>query len=202
MDAVHARPYSQWQLRYAVANDNGRCDAGGLCPRDLTLVVWNAPQVVAIDAQRWVKDQPVDFALPRLHYGGSARISSTREPTPCNLLCMHCAASPASIINRNQGLQLSNFESNLTVERFKALAGADAIDNDYALQLTARLAYGITAAQGLWTPFMQWTHAADDGYRFGLDWTPTLSAAEFTLNLSANRDDDSRGVLLRGVVGF
>ena len=103
----------------------------------------------------------------------------------------------------SDGLQLTNLESNLTAERFKALTDADdAIDNDYALQLTARLAYGITAAQGLWTPFMQWTHAADDGYRFGLDWTPTLSAAEFTLNLSANRDDDSRGVLLRGVMGF
>ena len=75
--------------------------------------------------------------------------------------------------------------------------------SQYAMQIAARIGYGITGGRGLLTPFTEWTHRDYDTYRLGLDWSPH---DDFTLNLIGETEQlpsgDQQSVLLQGTINF
>ena len=75
--------------------------------------------------------------------------------------------------------------------------------SQYAMQIAARIGYGITGGRGLLTPFTEWTHRDYDTYRLGVDWSPH---DDFTLNLIGETEQlpsgDQQSVLLQGTINF
>ena len=84
------------------------------------------------------------------------------------------------------------------------LTDLTATADDYAMQIDARVGYGLSGVGGVLTPFGEWSHRANDTWRLGLDWSPKR---DFVLNLvgeyeSLDSGDAEQSVLLRGKVAF
>ena len=84
------------------------------------------------------------------------------------------------------------------------LTDLTATPDDYAMQVDARVGYGLSGVGGVLTPFGEWSHRANDTWRLGLDWSPKR---DFVLNLvgeyeSLDSGDAEQSVLLRGKVAF
>ena len=84
------------------------------------------------------------------------------------------------------------------------LTDLTATADDYAMQVDARVGYGLSGVGGVLTPFGEWSHRANDTWRLGLDWSPKR---DFVLNLvgeyeSLDSGDAEQSVLLRGKVAF
>ena len=84
------------------------------------------------------------------------------------------------------------------------LTDLTATADDYAMQVDARVGYGLSGVGGVLTPFGEWSHRTNDTWRLGLDWSPKR---DFVLNLvgeyeSLDSGDAEQSVLLRGKVAF
>ena len=76
--------------------------------------------------------------------------------------------------------------------------------DDYAMNLDARMGYGVAIGEGVLTPYSEMTHGTTDSYRMGLNWK---AGERFDLTMLGERRENTgnpaeHAVLLKGEVRF